>query len=62
MEAESVISGESLVTNIAFIWLHSGVQFDVLFQIVISKKMIKVSHFKLLRNYNVMVYYDVIMM
>ena len=47
MEAESVISGESLVTNIAFIWLHTGVQFDVLFQIVISKKNDKNESFRI---------------
>ena len=40
VEAESVISGEALVTNIAFVWFHAGVQFDVLFQIVISEKMV----------------------
>ena len=39
VETESVISGESLVTNIALVWLHTGVQLDVLFQIVISKKL-----------------------
>ena len=38
VEAESVISGESLVTNIALVWLHTRVQLDVLFQIVISEK------------------------
>lgn len=40
VEAESVISGESLVTNIALVWFHTRVQLDVLFQIVISEKIV----------------------
>ena len=39
VETESVVSSESLVTDVALVWLYTRVQFDVLFQVVISKKL-----------------------
>ena len=51
VETESVVSSESLVTDVALVWLYTRVQFDVLFQVVISK-----NSFKIIKNtYNVII-------
>ena len=42
VETESVVSSESLVTDVALVWLYTRVQFDVLFQVVISKNSLKI--------------------
>ena len=67
MKTECVISCESFVANIALVWFHTGVQFDMLFQVVISKNYIETK--KYLRNCDVTMtlcsydvkYYDVMM-
>ena len=67
VKTECVISCESFVTNIALVWFHTGVQFDMLFQVVISKNYIETK--KYLRNCDVTMtlcsydvkYYDVMM-
>ena len=39
VQSESIVTGESLVTDVTFIWLDAWMQLDMLLQIVISTKL-----------------------